>query len=122
MKRALLALVVSIVLGSPALLACEKCVAAGSADPAGNVHNYPSCYNIGSGEYTWCISGYVGDSTCQKGTGDGCPEGGQCQVEAGCILNPESFDPTPALALRKCAIDVAGRCTPGGRARASFLN
>jgi len=58
MKRALLVLVVSIVVFSaPTLFACEKCVAKGDTDPAGNVHNYPSCYTIASGEYGSCVSG-----------------------------------------------------------------
>jgi hypothetical protein len=123
MKRALFVLVVSTVLFcAPTLFACEKCVAKGAEDPSGNVHNYPSCYTIASGEYGSCVSGTSSNSDCPYHTGDpGCPEGGgQCQIDA-CILNPASFVSTPALAVKKCAVDLSGTCARGGRGRSALL-
>jgi hypothetical protein len=124
MKRALFVLVVSILLfGVPTLFACEKCVAKGDTDPAGNVHNYPSCYTIASGEYGSCVSGTSSNSDCPYHTGDaGCPEGGaQCKVEFACILEPSSVVSTPALAVNKCSIEVSGKCARGGSGRSPFL-
>jgi hypothetical protein len=123
MKRALPVLVISTLLFCvPTLFACEKCVAKGDTDPSGNVHNYPSCYTIASGEYGSCVSGNTWNSDCPyHSNGDGCPEGGQCQVEAGCILNPASFVSTPVLTAKKCSIDVSGTCVRGGSSRSPFL-
>jgi hypothetical protein len=123
MKRILFVLVTSVILFcAPALFACDKCIPPGVSDPAGNTHNYPSCYSIASGSLSSCVGGYAGQATCPyTATGGGCPEGGSgCERDA-CILNPESFAPAPLLTAKKCAIDVSGRCAAGGSGRSPFL-
>src|SRR5437016_14127361 len=104
MKRSLFVLVVSVTLfGAPALFGCEKCIPKGNLDPNGNgPYSTGICWTIDTGSYVSC---YGTSTSCTTTSGDGCPAGGQCQSELGCILNPESIQPPAAApAARKCSL------------------